>query len=732
MLAVALSILCSSDVNAFQRYNDGCHAAACHGHFTTSVSPKGSVFPSDNKHEMHRNGSEMAAKCDLCHSKGDNKNPYLGSSSGIRNGVEGRGCAGCHGRVEDGGNDGGFSPGYGAGLRQHHTRNGVNRCTDCHVDAVLGGFILAEETVKPLYYGLTANSLADNPDNPIAQSQINENWTIGDFEGLNNDGDMFYDAQDTANDNLPPVANPGEPYFGTANVAISFDGSQSFDPDGTIDIYDWDFGDGSTGTGSTPSHIYTPAENYKRYTVTLTVTDNGGAMDTQTTTATIGTTSGSVPQMIGMLDVESGELVEGDCRLCHGGVPARHHSLYGLERNGAIPPYTDPNPLVTTWTCINCHSETFVAERDCLICHNTGSAHHNTPEATGGDCASCHGDVVDNTSDGHYIPTGTPSSVTPSPGISGDGMPPVVGECDYCHDADGGGILANQDLHHSTGLGTCTWCHDADATPDNDPFEIRICESCHGPDSLHNIQADTPNLNNPGTIVVGGEDAGYGHVGRDVFGDSDCWGCHGFPLPGTLSLSKADSRPIVPTVHTSDRTIVNAGTDTMVILSGSAFSSVDGATLFESAVALTAADGSSMNLLADLVEESSLAVTIPGNTPPGNYKLQAVKDEFASNPVVISIVPEVRIIEAAVGRDQPVIEITGSGFSGYAEGSETSVTGTVKLGATTTVLKATILSWSDTMILATFDSGPPKNITVNSVFGSATSKVSKAAKAGGG
>jgi hypothetical protein len=41
---------------------------------------------------------------------------------------------------------------------------------------------------------------------------------------------------------------------------------------------------------------------------------------------------------------------------------------------------------------------------------------------------------------------------------------------------------------------------------------IRVCEGCHGPDSLHNIQADSPKTPT-GTLVVGGEDAGYGHVG---------------------------------------------------------------------------------------------------------------------------------------------------------------------------------------------------------------------------
>jgi hypothetical protein len=76
------------------------------------------------------------------------------------------------------------------------------------------------------------------------------------------------------------------------------------------------------------------------------------------------------------------------------------------------------------------------------------------------------------------------------------------------------------------------WCHELSSTGD---YKIRDCERCHGPDSLHNIQVDSTNADNIGTIVIGGEDAGYGHVGRDAGpGDSDCWGCHGFssaPLP---------------------------------------------------------------------------------------------------------------------------------------------------------------------------------------------------------
>jgi PKD repeat protein len=62
-------------------------------------------------------------------------------------------------------------------------------------------------------------------------------------------------------------------------LACSFDASGSDDPDGTISKYDWDFGDGETGTGETTSHTYGSAG---AKTVTLTVTDNADATASKT------------------------------------------------------------------------------------------------------------------------------------------------------------------------------------------------------------------------------------------------------------------------------------------------------------------------------------------------------------------------------------------------------------------------------------------------------------------
>ena len=73
--------------------------------------------------------------------------------------------------------------------------------------------------------------------------------------------------------NQPPVAS-----FTSScpALACAFDGTGSSDPDGTIVSYAWNFGDGSTGTGPTPSHTYATGGTY---TVTLTVTDDDGAID---------------------------------------------------------------------------------------------------------------------------------------------------------------------------------------------------------------------------------------------------------------------------------------------------------------------------------------------------------------------------------------------------------------------------------------------------------------------
>jgi len=86
-------------------------------------------------------------------------------------------------------------------------------------------------------------------------------------------------------ENRAPIADAGGPYSGIVNVSLTFNGSDSYDPDEDNTIsYLWDFGDGTDSTVANPAHIYFTVSNY---TVTLTVTDNHGSENTSTTYANI-------------------------------------------------------------------------------------------------------------------------------------------------------------------------------------------------------------------------------------------------------------------------------------------------------------------------------------------------------------------------------------------------------------------------------------------------------------
>lgn len=93
------------------------------------------------------------------------------------------------------------------------------------------------------------------------------------------------------------------PSTGMAPLSVTFDGSRSTSPDGTITSWAWSFGDGAFGAGPLTTHVYTGPGTY---TASLTVTDNGGA--SSATSATINVTQGtsSVPTAPTNLAASSG------------------------------------------------------------------------------------------------------------------------------------------------------------------------------------------------------------------------------------------------------------------------------------------------------------------------------------------------------------------------------------------------------------------------------------------
>lgn len=98
-------------------------------------------------------------------------------------------------------------------------------------------------------------------------------------------GGSFTDSFTITKGAPPPNQNPVAEFGSTTSgLTANVNGSQSFDPDGTIASYAWTFGDGGTATGVTATHAYTAAGTYD---VTLSVTDDDGATGSVTHPVTV-------------------------------------------------------------------------------------------------------------------------------------------------------------------------------------------------------------------------------------------------------------------------------------------------------------------------------------------------------------------------------------------------------------------------------------------------------------
>ena len=82
-----------------------------------------------------------------------------------------------------------------------------------------------------------------------------------------------------AGGNQPPHADAGADRVAAPGQQVSFDGSNSSDPDGTIVGYLWEFGDGTTATTAKATKTFNAVN---KFNVKLTVTDDKGATGSAT------------------------------------------------------------------------------------------------------------------------------------------------------------------------------------------------------------------------------------------------------------------------------------------------------------------------------------------------------------------------------------------------------------------------------------------------------------------
>lgn len=110
----------------------------------------------------------------------------------------------------------------------------------------------------------------------LTPGNFNATLTVTDEGGLSDfvSTPVLVGAPTSVGDNkLPTAVITASKGSGAAPLTVSFDGSRSSDPDGSITKYAWNFGDGSSATGVSARHTF---EQPAKYTVTLRVTDNQG------------------------------------------------------------------------------------------------------------------------------------------------------------------------------------------------------------------------------------------------------------------------------------------------------------------------------------------------------------------------------------------------------------------------------------------------------------------------
>ena len=493
-----------------------------------------------------------------------------------------------------------------------------------------------------------------------------------------------------------------------------------------------------------------------------------------------------VNQNIGISDGVFNDMTVYTCLGCHGDpenapapvnagyLPDRHHLLVDTpigEHSGS--PYPEKSPD-GTHKCTTCHLVDWIVDpskplggyfkyaqdptelefRNCLNCHKQtpgiASVHHLTKKAQEANCHICHGSLIDNPNDDHYIPDYEISLITPWPGDnyytsspSNRFDPPIAayngrrkGNCSHCHYSGTDHVTdrvvsTNYETHHGTGVGqpnsgsvhSCNLCHDF--TPPN--HTIRGCEKCHGINSLHNIEFDS----NGDGITPGKEEPFRGHIGSPA----NCRGCHGnFEGAGVEAILQTGTGPysganIVPTfgrMGTRGHGMRGGGgmwsasinPDPRVItFTGSGFistiNSPDGPVELTAKLVLTDKNDISYEYEADSVTQTTLEVTLPDNLASGSYDVHLVKGSVRSPIANLVIRPDVTVNEISCNNGK--VTISGSGFSGYlnAENSGTSISDI------TTAEECTVESWNDTSIVADCGTDITESIRVEGVFGSA-------------
>jgi parallel beta-helix repeat protein len=143
---------------------------------------------------------------------------------------------------------------------------------------------ISNEIYNNNIYDNTQNGI-DDGTNTWYSSSLSQGNYWDDYTGEDNNwdgiGDSPYDVPGDSNQDEYPLMTPYGPpkadfSYSVDDKNVTFDGSRSYDYDGTIVSYEWDFDDGDTGSGLTIVHTY---DDDGDYDVELEITDDDGKTD---------------------------------------------------------------------------------------------------------------------------------------------------------------------------------------------------------------------------------------------------------------------------------------------------------------------------------------------------------------------------------------------------------------------------------------------------------------------
>jgi hypothetical protein len=372
-------------------------------------------------------------------------------------------------------------------------------------------------------------------------------------------------------------------------------------------------------------------------------------------------------------------------------------------------------------------SQNITMLRDCMQCHGTTfnsmnipKPHHETQDAQDKHCSSCHGNIVDDYDDGHYIPAYDVSLVTPDTKykVINASTGKKWGGCEACHERNitmDPPIQFSNKTHHNLGSvsgfnppnnSKCATCHDGHHSPYGPDF-IRYCERCHATKSLHNIQYDY--INTSGLL-------GYGHIGNDW----DCKGCHAWYVAGGIAPGTDVIVPVITSLITNK---VLEGETTMLTIQGSNFIGID-----QSSVVVLTNGINLMTLTPGSITASEIVVSVPALSKV-DYGIYALKNgNVKSNRLPMIVVPKVMINSAE--KNGSKITINGSGFGlQYDPLFDYYINVNIeKIGkkGTVTLRNVEITNWSETQIeITSVDAITGDIATVNSIYGTNSTEVTE-------